>query len=429
MPATKDPTQATVEANDVGVRRTATLLMHRRINTLSSGSGAHLLFLCSCLTECNYDIRIVLAPVTSFGRIPFCRPDPVFAQRGIVLDWPGTIKLGTTFFSVRPAVWQRALQRLGVSLAAKVSRLFGGTRKAFPSALGTILRTAEADDVLGVVNATPSDLVIAEYSSLAPLLGGCKTGRRAVLLHDLFSSRNVSFQKAGLEPDHFALSEEEECARLVDAELCIHSSHVEAKLLEQRLPRLHHIWMRPIIRCNRGEKTPAQRVVFIGADHGGNRDALDLILNEIWPAVRRHVPHELWIVGAISTWVKGQPEQVRCVGFLEDLRALGNENTIGIAPMRAASGISIKIGTYLELGMRVVTFRQTVEAYGDTLDDLVVTVDTTEAFAAMLIKMLLHPEDQSVRTQEEFEALQSRMCNKALLDFLRAPSGPDRTRP
>ncbi len=410
-------------------RRTATILMHRRINTLSSGSGVHLLYLCSCLSECDYDIRLVLAPVTSFGRIPFCRPDPVIAARGIMLDWPGTMRLGSTFVSLRKDVWLRAIQRLAVSFRDKIPRLFGSARTSFPSNLGARLGTVEAHETMNAVNAISSDIVIAEYSSLAPLLAGCETGRRVVLLHDLFSSRSTSFLNAGLKPDHHSLSEHEECERLKDAELCIHSSYVEAKLLEQQLPHMRHIWMRPIIRYNALPKISEQRVVFIGANHGGNRDALDLILNQIWPLVRVHVPHELWIVGEIANWVEGQPDQVRCMGFVDDLSTLGGNGTIGIAPMRAASGISIKIGTYLELGMRVLAFRQTVEAYNDLLDEIVVTVQTPEEFAARLIEMLLHPEDQGGGIDEKRKTLQSRLSNKALLDFFDDPAVSSGDRP
>ncbi len=404
--------------------RIATIIMHRRISNLSSGSGVHLLNLCDCLAACNYNIRIVLAPTTSFGQIPYCRPDPVLADRAITVNCSGTIGLGSTFVSLRKEVWLNAFRRVVFSLWSKVSRMFGRAHAAYPSNLGTSLQPAEANDTLRAINTVQSDLVIAEYSSLAPLLAGCKTGRRAVLLHDLFSSRSVSFLNAGLKPDHFNMTIEEECERLTDTELCIHSSFVEKNLLEKRLPHLQHIWMRPQIRQNKSTNERNPRVVFIGADHGGNRDALDLILNKIWPAVRPYVPHELWIVGQVSRWVVDKPDQVHCVKFLDDLRTLGTDDTIGIAPMRAASGISIKIGTYLELGFRVLTFRNTIKAYGDTLDGIVVAVDTPEEFAVMLIEMLLHPGNSCGRSEEEFTTIQSRMSNRALMHYLRETIPP-----
>jgi hypothetical protein len=405
-------------------RRSATILMHRRVNNLNSGSGVHLLNLCDCLAESNYDIRIALAPVTSFGQIPYCRPDTALQNRGILVNCSGTIRLGSTLISLRKEVWLKAFRRITYSIREKTSRIFGGARTSFPSVLGTCLNPAEEEDVIRAVNEYHNDLVIAEYSSLAPLLEHCKTERRAVLLHDLFSSRSLSFQEAGLKPDHLNMSLKEECARLDNAEFCIHSSSVEKEVLEKELPHLRHAWMRPNIRQNRGVQKDEPRVVFVGADHGGNRDALDLILNEIWPAVRPHVPHELWIVGRVSDWVVGKHDQVRCVKFLDDLRTLGSDNTIGIAPMRAASGISIKIGTYLELGFRVLTFRKTVEAYGDVLDGLIVTADTPEEFAATLVKMLLRPDTQKGCSEEDFNAIQSRMTNKGLLDYLNERDQP-----
>jgi hypothetical protein len=88
--------------------------------------------------------------------------------------------------------------------------------------------------------------------------------------------------------------------------------------------------------------------------------------------------------------------------------------------MLVTSGISIKIGTYLELGMRVLTFSKTLEAYGDTLDGLVSAVDTPEEFASTLISMLTDQDGTAPCRQDVVPHLQARMRNDALLDYLRA---------
>ncbi len=360
-----------------------------------------------------------MAPVTSFGRIPFCRPDRILADRGITVEWPGTVRIGGICFSTRLAVWIKALRRAAYQAGSLPSRWFGGVRQPYPSDLSKTLEPSEARTVQNVVNTCSNDIVVAEYSSLAPLLGGCEAQKRAVLMHDLFSSRAEAFQQAGRAPDHIPITLEQECDRLGQADLCIHASQIEAVELQQRLPQINHIWMRPVIAENTGVAGDTPRVVFIGVSHGGNRAALDLILNEIWPRVRSKVECELWIVGEISDWVKDKPEGVRCLGFIEDLRELGNGNVIGIAPMLVASGISIKIGTYLELGMRVLTFKQTLEAYGDTLDGLVTEVSTTDEFVSTLIDMISDQGRTKECRQNVMSKLQARMHNDELLDYLK----------
>ncbi|MBQ4824477.1 glycosyltransferase family 4 protein [Leisingera sp. HS039] len=400
--------------------RLATILMHRRVNNLKSGSGVHLMCLCACLIEAGYEIRIILAPRTSFGRIPFCKPDKVLAEHGISIEWPKTVRIGGIYVSSCSGVWAKAIRRLFTYMVSALRLWLGGTRRPYPSDLGKTLGSSEARKVQEAANKKPSDLVIAEYSSLAPLLGGCDAAKRATLIHDLLSSRAGSFRQAGRAPDHTPITVRQECERLMQADLCIHASQLEANLLQEKLPHIKHIWMRPLIADNRGALGGAPRVVFIGTSHDGNRAALDLIVNDIWPRVRAEVKCELWIVGEISSWVTGNPEGIRCFHPIEDLCELANGNSIGIAPMLAASGISIKIGTYLELGMRVLTFEDTLKAYGDTLDGLVTAVATPEEFSSALISMLKNQDQTAQDPLDVLSQLQATMKNDELLNYLKA---------
>lgn len=393
--------------------------MHRRLSNLKSGSGVHLMYLCSILFDAGYQVRIVAAPTTSFGHIPFCRPDRVLCDNDIPVIWPGSLKVGRLYISTRSRVWRKFILRALASVTSLTKGLNGGRRLSFPSALGKTLTDREAEEVQRAANALGADLVIAEYSSLAPLLGGCNAKKRGVLMHDLFSSRAVSFQESGICPDHNPITLDQEVARLRDAHVCIHASQIEADAVKHHLPDAEHIWMRPRLTKNTGDSSAPPRVVFIGVKHGGNRAALDMILKEIWPRVWQETGVELWIVGEISKWVEGRHDGVRCVGFVEDLRTLGDGNTIGIAPMLVTSGISIKIGTYLELGMRVVTFKKTLEAYSDMLDGLVTAVDTPEEFTETLIDMLKKSEAQRGCPQDAVQRLEPEMSNEELLEALR----------
>ncbi len=381
--------------------------------------------LCSCLFDAGYQVKIVVAPCTGFGHIPFCRPDRILSDNHIEVVWPGSMHIGGVFISKRPRVWLKSFNRALASVYSLPFRLLGGERRSYPSALGKTLNKKEAKKLQDTANEIGAELVIAEYSSLAPLLDGITANKRGVLMHDLFSSRAKSFQDSGICPDHQPISLEQEVGRLKSADLCIHASQIEADLVESRLPNAQHIWMRPRLQKVEQESEAPPRVVFIGVKHGGNRAALELILNDIWPRVWEETKVELWIVGEISKFVEGKHDGVRCVGFVDDLSTLGDGNSIGIAPMLVTSGISIKIGTYLELGMQVVTFNKTLEAYGDMLDGLVTAVDTPAEFSEALISLLQKGHSKhTVATDSAITNLEGQMINTELLNALKLTKDP-----
>ena len=196
----------------------ATLLVHRRLDEVRSGSGVYLLGLIDQLRAARFDVRIVMSPVAGFGSLPFSHPARIFRDKGCLLVWPSTIRLGPVFVSTSRDVWRRALNR-GVALARW--NLLGrrrSVRPTFQSSLGRTPGAAELDLLAAAAGEVELTMVVAEYSSLAPVLSRCPTKVRAVLLHDLFSFRTESFREAGLPPDHVAVSLETELGWLDEAD-------------------------------------------------------------------------------------------------------------------------------------------------------------------------------------------------------------------
>lgn len=384
----------------------ATILLQRRLDDPDTGSAVYLLNLMERLVDCGFTIRIVVAPVAGFGSIPISRPADCFTGRSCEIVWPGSIRIGNLFISTRHHAWIRAAKR-GLAQARWILRGRKGPRPAFRSGIGGAPSDADIDRMTKVANRVRSTITVAEYSSLAPLLERCDTRVKAVLLHDLFSTRADSFRAAGLKPDHRDISLQTELKWLQSADLCLHASFGDFQRLVAKLPDKRHIWLPPKIHLRQTDRSGPLRAVFIGVRHGGNLDALDLLLTDIWPAVHAAVPGaELWIVGEICQAIDKPPPGVVLRGHVRDLAGIGGPNAIGLAPIRAASGISIKIATYLELGMSVLASKEAAEGYGGLLDDLLILAETPEEFSERLIAML---SDPCIREQAARATLKAEM--------------------
>jgi hypothetical protein len=79
------------------------------------------------------------------------------------------------------------------------------------------------------------------------------------------------------------------------------------------------------------------------------------------------------------------------LGRVDKLESLGGPNSIGIAPTRFASGVSIKVAEYLLLEMPVVVYPLALEGFGPVLNDIVVVTEGPEALKAAILKLARDP--------------------------------------
>jgi glycosyltransferase involved in cell wall biosynthesis len=139
------------------------------------------------------------------------------------------------------------------------------------------------------------------------------------------------------------------------------------------------------------ENTGEPRVVFIGTVHGGNAEALNHFLDDVWPKVRAKAPAlDFWIAGSIGktlTPARAAIPGLKVLGRVESLETIGGAHAIGIAPTRFATGASIKVAEYLLLGMPCVVYPLALEGFGNVLDDLVVSAPGPDALAAEILDL------------------------------------------
>ncbi len=384
---------------------------------MNDGANVYLSVLMDELGKANYSISLIFAPASTFGDRPVVTMSPEIAALCDRIIWKRCLCVGTIAISLSPVVYMRFLRRLAREFGNFVLRR---RARALPGRNSQRLPEHEARALAKLIDAEAPDLAVVEYSSLVKVLGHTTTQdmTRAVLLHDLFSRRTAAMRKIGRPTDVEEMTLAEEVAACDAAELFIYASCEECSLFKAHLPGRTHQWLSPRRpECRSVAAGAGPRALFMGVRHDGNLDALEVLMTEIWPRVCRIQPDaKLDIVGEICASIKpawrAMPG-VRALGVVNDLGSIVGPDVIGLAPARAASGVSIKIADYLSFGMPVIAFPTAVSGYGDHLNDVVVISEDSAAFAKGLARLLCDPDQRASLSQRGFAAAQAINDNAA----------------
>jgi len=130
------------------------------------------------------------------------------------------------------------------------------------------------------------------------------------------------------------------------------------------------------------------------ARHSPNVDGLLWFLREVWPRVRKHAPApqcEFHIAGAIrGAWRKEaeKHENVRVLGFIDDLPAAFRRASLTIAPIRFGTGTRIKILESMAWGCPVVSTTKGCEGLEVVHQRDLLVADEPAAFADACVRLL-----------------------------------------
>lgn len=370
----------------------AVIVVRRELGALRTGANVYLARLFEDLQSQGFRIHLVFAPESTFGNRPLVHVGQAFEELSGAITWPRAIRVGRCFLSLSRRVYGRFLKRVGWEV---VRRLRGEAPRVRLARASEPLDPDEVRATARIVDQLSPDLVVAEYSALGPVLAHVNHPgtRKAVLLHDLFSLRAQAMRAVERPADFATFTLEEEAELCEAADELIYASQAERETFRPLLPDREHRWLAP--NCTpKVEIAPSGhvRALFMGVRHAGNLDALEYLMEEIWPFVIATKPDAaLLIVGEIGASMRPEWRRlagVKVLGIVEDLTPFGGPDTIGLAPTRVASGISIKIAAYLEMGMTVLASRIALAGYGEELDDRVRIADDAECFAGQLVSLL-----------------------------------------
>lgn len=152
-------------------------------------------------------------------------------------------------------------------------------------------------------------------------------------------------------------------------------------------------------------------LVFVGMmSYMPNVDAMRFFVGEVLPLVRRDVPNvKLHIVGrepAAAVRELADPPGVVVTGAVPDVRPYLREAAVAIAPFRVSRGMQSKVLEAMASGLPVVGTRLAFQGIPAGSEDGVEAVESAEALAAALTRLLRDPaarRDRGARARRYVE--------------------------
>jgi glycosyltransferase involved in cell wall biosynthesis len=138
----------------------------------------------------------------------------------------------------------------------------------------------------------------------------------------------------------------------------------------------------------------SQTILFPGyLDYFPNVDAIDFLLHDIWPRVRRRKPNvQLILAGADpSLSMQAMVEQTNGVELRANPRFMtrvAREASVMVAPLRLGSGTRTKIVEAMAWGLPVVSTTLGAEGIDVVDGEHLLLADTAEALAESLLQLL-----------------------------------------
>ena len=373
------------------------VLSRQRIVGNTNGSSTYLLSLCTALHRDGHALHLVCPSPTVYGRWPALvmgREMAVFRSISI----RGSLRIGNVYIAIDPTILRRAFVGILGKALGRVGIHVNAFSKPAPYSIGLPWQPA---DLRYVVRHAPrhADGVLADYTFLTegiPYVLGAE-GPSAVVMHDLFSSRPAQFGPLGAADTVGQIDDVTEMAMLGRADAVIAIQEEEAAHVRRRLPATR-VLLAPMATTPVAAPQPGtgHEVLFIGSNTSPNVDGLRWFFDEIWPEVRRvHPTASLNVAGNVAASFRTIPPGVTMLGRVNDLAPLYAAAAVVISPLRAGSGLKIKLIEALGHGKAIVATPTTLQGVSDVVAPAVVVADDARNFAAAVITLL---GDQALRT-------------------------------
>lgn len=379
------------------------VLSRQRIVGSTNGSSTYLLSLCAALHADGHKLHLVCPSPSMFGRWPglvLGHEMAVFSSVRI----RGALRIGRVFIATDPTVLCRTIVGILGNLLARLGLHLRALNRPAPYAIGL---PWQRRDLRYVARRAPTHAagVLVDYAFLTEGIPHVQAaGPSAVVMHDLFSSRPAQFGPVGAEDSVAVVNVAAEMAMLSRADAVIAIQDAEAQAVRRHLPAtpvlLAPMAIVPVATPQPGE---AIELLFVGSNTSPNVDGLRWLLAEVWPAIRQtHPAAQLNVVGTVAQSVQTAPAGVAMLGRVADLAAFYARAAVVISPLRAGSGLKIKLIEALGYGKAVVATSTTLQGVEDIVRPAVDVADNAADFAAAVAVLL---DDAALRRQRGATAL------------------------
>jgi hypothetical protein len=262
--------------------------------------------------------------------------------------------------------------------------------------LGRPLDEATAASLARLIDSKKPDFVFFDTIFLAPIVPHLKAGSRTlVITHDAFHRRAESLRRADFQVLPDGLDKDWETARLEVFDVILAIQQDEARLFKTMVPDKPVITVGMPASIPSAHRSPVDgRCIFVGSDGPANVDGLRWFIDEIWPIVLERLPQsELHVFGRVCGHL-GTTTRPNIVlkGFALSLDDAYREACLAVAPLRAGSGLKIKMLEYLSWGLPCVTTSAGAEGFPASDEPSFIVADTPEDFANAVVSLLSDPE-------------------------------------
>lgn len=269
--------------------------------------------------------------------------------------------------------------------------------------LGSYITNDEAGWIARRIAADRPDAILIDTVFRAallerPELGGEDRARSVVITHDVFHRRHAALKLAGYRVEPAELSRAQEAAALGRAGALVAIQPDEAGLLREMCPGVQVISVpMPAAPAPRpaGVMRNPDRLVFVGSDNLPNLDGLRWFFEAIWPGLRSGRPSiRLDLAGDCGAAIGRLPSGVRRLGRVADLAPALHRAALAIAPLRAGSGLKVKLLDYARHGLWTVATGEARSGLADDRRAPVFVAESPSSFGATVLAALAQrPED------------------------------------
>ena len=376
--------------------KSACILSRQRVIGPTNGSSTYLLDLAAAISKHSFDIHFVAPSPTTLGRWPYL---PLSSDMSVfkTIRIRGTWRCGRYLISGDPRLMIQGALALVDRFLVNRGWL---AQPYFKRAPYSIAQPLTRDDQLYIARHATAvgDLLIADYCFLTEAFPYAlrPDAKTAVIMHDRFSSRAAQFAAWRSQDSVAALTEEEECSRLAQADIIVAIQREEAEFLRHRLPS-HRVIVapmaaHPIVAAQAGRR---DQLLFVASSAAPNVDGIRWFLDACWPAIRARRPNAtLCVAGTVCDLLGPPPDGARFLGFVKDLSPFYRNAEVVVSPLRIGSGLKIKLIEALECGKAVVATSKTLEGVEHLLADGVRVADNAADFSDAVCMLL---EDEQLR--------------------------------
>lgn len=376
----------TCEPATSGTKGHVLFVSRQRIAGRTNGSSAYLLDLAGAVRSAGFTPHLLQPSPDLMGRWPILRlrsEMEVFETHEI----RGVFRIGDWVFVLDPRVGAEALR----AIVSRLGRMFGlrcawVTDRPRPYAIAAPWTDADRTFVRNK-SRSHADIVIADYAFQAEAACLLSTSPSAIVMHDLFHSREA---QAGGRDSVAPLSREAEIALLSRADAVIAIQAGEARFVAEHVPAARPILApmaaHPVDAAQPGD---GQRLLFVGSNTAPNVVALEWMFDNVWPIVRQRAPGcMLDIAGSVANaFPRGGPPGTMFHGMVHDLGPLYARAGVVISPLTFGSGLKIKLVEALAQGKAVVATSVTLQGVEQQCAESVALADAPGPFAEAILTL------------------------------------------